>query len=274
MIQRIVTSLILALPVAFSLFMGGWILLILLTILAFAMAREWMTLFDNPYPRASAIGLGATVMVFFLTAQIMGTASIAAILLVGISLLYAVGQFIWQRRLVLASGVLYIGIPCLAAFWMRHSEPHGIWLIYYIVFMVVSIDVFALIFGKILGGPRFMPSISPQKTWAGLLGGWVGSSLTSIIFYMIMRSVDIIYPLASYLIWPLILTIVAQAGDLYESAVKRKYGVKDTGSILPGHGGILDRVDGMVFVLIFLALVAIIRGAYTARSPAQAIWGW
>ncbi|MEC7512873.1 MAG: CDP-archaeol synthase, partial [Pseudomonadota bacterium] len=125
--------------------------------------------------------------------------------------------------------------------------------------------------GKLFGGPRMAPRISPNKTWAGLMGAVFGASIVALITYYSANSlVALTLTLPVILLLGGVLAVVSQVGDLFESALKRKYDLKDTGSILPGHGGVLDRVDGLIGALFFLPLIVLLRG----RPPLQSILVW
>jgi len=105
-------------------------------------------------------------------------------------------------------------------------------------------DIFALFFGKMLGGKKLAPKISPNKTWAGFYGGLISSAIAGYFFYnyFISNYIDI-----NSLYVSIIISLLAQIGDLFESKIKRSFAIKDSGSLIPGHGGFLDRLDGFVF---------------------------
>ncbi|WP_188659401.1 phosphatidate cytidylyltransferase [Sphingomonas metalli] len=154
-------------------------------------------------------------------------------------------------RRQLAGGLLYCGLPVFALVLMRR-QPDGLLLTLWALSLVWATDIGAFFTGRTLGGPKLAPRISPAKTWSGLLGG-IGLAL--IVALALYRWEGL--PLRLVVATPL-LAILAQAGDLYESAVKRRAGVKDSGNILPGHGGVLDRLDGVVPVAPMAAIVALL----------------
>lgn len=150
-------------------------------------------------------------------------------------------------------GVLYILLPTVSLIWIRQSDK-GANIVLWIFAIVWMTDICAFFTGKQIGGPKLAPSISPNKTWSGLLGGIIGASLTGFIFAKYNSSSQV-----------LVLTIIsgslaiyAQIGDLVESWVKRKFKVKDSGKLIPGHGGVLDRVDGIVTVAPKVVLIMLI----------------
>jgi phosphatidate cytidylyltransferase len=155
---------------------------------------------------------------------------------------------------VLGLGV--IGLSALALLWLRGFPPHGFLSAFWVVLVVALTDMGAYFAGRMIGGPRLWPSVSPKKTWAGLAGGialaFAGGGLfswatTGTYFYEVCT----VSALAA---------LLAQAGDLAESALKRRFGVKDAGSLIPGHGGALDRFDGLMAATLVAASVTWWRG--------------
>ena len=133
--------------------------------------------------------------------------------------------------------------------------------------MVWAIDICAYFAGRFIGGPKLAPRISPKKTWAGLIGGMVGAVALSLGFSIWLGS-------GSAVILALValgLTVLEQAGDFAESAMKRRAGVKDSGTLIPGHGGILDRVDGLIAVVLGAALISLV---HDAANPAAGVLIW
>ncbi len=161
-------------------------------------------------------------------------------------------------RLTLAIvGVIYIGTACAALIMLR-----GVGLVAATLPIVATIatDVGAYFTGRAVGGPKIAPSISPSKTWSGLLGGMMASS-AAVAFVMSWSSEAATRPgrsVAHALLLGAALAIVAQAGDFAESFMKRRAGVKDSGTLIPGHGGVLDRVDGLLAVMIVFAAICLV----------------
>jgi phosphatidate cytidylyltransferase len=141
----------------------------------------------------------------------------------------------------------------VSLFWLRHEPEMGRATMLWLMGCVVAVDSGAYFAGRTIGGPKLVPLISPQKTWAGLLGGAVAAGLVGLIAAIILPA-----NIVSLVIWSALVAPVAQIGDILESAVKRYFGVKDSGSIIPGHGGILDRIDGLMFAAIVLAVVRLL----------------
>ena len=152
-------------------------------------------------------------------------------------------------------GIIYIVIPSISLLYIRDMED-GLELSILLFVTVWAVDIFAYFAGKYIGGPKIIPSISPNKTWAGLAGGMLGAVITNIIFCLITGGITII----SSIIIGVLSAVIAQSGDFFESWVKRHFGVKDSGSTIPGHGGLLDRVDGLIALAPFMLIILYIMG--------------
>lgn len=159
------------------------------------------------------------------------------------------------RSLWRAAGAIYCGFAAAMLIEMR-QPVYGISLVLLVVGAVVATDVGAYFAGRAIGGPKIAPSISPSKTWAGLVGGTFASALALVSGSQLMGdgSVSPYYFLAYALIGALI-AIVAQAGDFFQSWMKRRAGVKDSGNLIPGHGGLFDRLDGLLAVCFVLGVI-------------------
>ena len=152
-------------------------------------------------------------------------------------------------------GVLYVLVPCLILVWLRNNGPHGLYFIVWFFVVIWSTDIGAYLFGKSIGGAKLAPKISPNKTWAGFFGGISSAVIVSFLLYYFL------YPMAGLFLFFLgcvIISIVGQIGDLFESWCKRRLGIKDSGKLIPGHGGILDRVDSLLLSTPIAGVVAII----------------
>ncbi len=161
----------------------------------------------------------------------------------------------WRRPGWLVIGYIYIGLAVLAAFWLRHDAKTGLMTFLWLLAAVWATDIFAFFTGRTLGGPKLAPGISPGKTWSGLAGGVVAAAVVSVVFTAWMAASGL-----SLAFWGALIAVVAQIGDLVESAMKRRFGHKDSGRLIPGHGGILDRVDGLLAALLFVAAIRLLGG--------------
>ena len=171
---------------------------------------------------------------------------------------------IGSRARLSATGVLYVGLPAVAMLWFRHDPLHGFAAVVYLFLVVWSADTMAYVVGRVIGGPKLWPSISPNKTWAGFIGGIAASAGMSALFALFVPDASS-WKLA---VMGLMLGVIAQGGDLAESSLKRGFGVKDASRLIPGHGGVMDRMDSFVAVAIVAAIIAI---AVNAKAPASAL---
>lgn len=169
-------------------------------------------------------------------------------------LVFAMTADTGARAAWLAFGVAYIGLA-LSGLWNVRARPgDGLFYATWLFLVVWATDIGAYVFGRMIGGPKIAPAISPSKTWAGLLGGIVFVMLVMVGMSLLGRWNHASLsgpPLAiGFAIWGIPLAILAQAGDFFESWMKRRAGVKDSGALIPGHGGLFDRVDGLMPVAI------------------------
>lgn len=157
-----------------------------------------------------------------------------------------------RMRIWMIAGVLYIGFPCLALVWLREQ---GRETLFWLLFLVWATDIGAYAAGRAIGGPKLLPRVSPKKTWAGLFGGMLSAALVGAVTGLgVGDSPVVLAGLSGGL------AIVAQAGDLAESWVKRRFGVKDSSAIIPGHGGVLDRLDGLLTTAPVVAVICLTFG--------------
>ena len=252
---RFISSVIMAPPILFLIYIGGVYFELLVALISGLMAWEVARLITKREKPITAILAAATnfILILFLTIKIEELhLSIFGIFLFTLIVLASVmsGLLSTSGRLLL--GNLIILIPCCSAIWLRVNE--GAMVVIWLVAIIVASDVGAYIAGKGIGGYKLAPKISPNKTWAGLVGGLN----SSIVVGNIIGAFWLDYSFNFLVAASFLLALVAQIGDLLESAFKRSSQVKDSGSIIPGHGGVLDRLDGhlagMMLAAIFLFL--------------------
>jgi phosphatidate cytidylyltransferase len=195
------------------------------------------------------VTVGATIL--SVTAICFQLATIAfALLVIGAAAAFVLAQRRGDNPAWHAAGVLYIGLPALALVALRVLSPNGILLVVALFMIVWATDTGALVFGKLIGGKKMAPGISPGKTWAGTIGGTV-TALAVFAPYAAMLASN----LAIALGFALVLSVVSHLGDLLESVIKRRFGFKDSGGLIPGHGGMLDRVDSLFAASIVFAML-------------------
>lgn len=162
-----------------------------------------------------------------------------------------------SRQVTLVAGVLYVGVPALALIWLRDDAATGRIHVIFMLLLIWASDIGAYLVGRVVGGPRLAPRISPGKTWSGAVGGLVCAVIVGAF------AADMLHAPSS-VAWVAVLSaglgVVSQAGDLFESLVKRQFGVKDSGHLIPGHGGLLDRLDAVLAVAPVVAALALAAG--------------
>jgi phosphatidate cytidylyltransferase len=152
-------------------------------------------------------------------------------------------------------GMVYIALPMVSLLVLRSTE-YGLQAFLWLVVVVWTTDIAAYAAGRTIGGPKLIPSISPKKTWAGLIGAVLAAGIAGAIFGIYLGTGHVL----SFTIMSASLAVVAQAGDFFESWVKRYFGVKDSGATIPGHGGLLDRVDGIMAVAPVMLVIVLLAG--------------
>jgi len=239
---RIASALVLGTVALAVTFLGGFAFRLFAAGAAALVFHEW-TAMHRPPARAHAIfsRLALAVVLAPMLAGIEPPLSLAvagvAILAVLLSGLLTAGGP-WN-----AAGLAYASLPALALAHLRGSDLPGLLAILFLFAVVWVTDIFAYFVGRALGGPKLAPSISPGKTWSGAVGGLLGGAAAGTALAL---AAGVRLPLTAVLVLALLLSAVSQAGDLFESAVKRRQGVKDSGTLIPGHGGVMDRIDGLV----------------------------
>jgi phosphatidate cytidylyltransferase len=166
-----------------------------------------------------------------------------------------------------AAGVYYSGFPAIALIAIRQDPEYGFHAILYLFLVVWSADTGAFFVGRMIGGPKLAPKISPNKTWSGFIGGALASCIAGAVFAAWLGHTSIL----SVAVLSAAFAVIAQGGDLGESFIKRCFGVKDSSGLIPGHGGVLDRLDGLVFAAIGAGLIA---AAADPLRPGRALLVW
>lgn len=181
---------------------------------------------------------------------------------IGLIVLISVAAMRRQRWTWSAAGAVYVAVPSISLLWLRNVAEDGVVLVAWLFIVVWMTDMGAYVAGKSLGGPKLAPKISPNKTWSGLIGGALAAAIAGSLLVWVVNGV---YPSVLVAIGGFLFAALSQISDLVESAVKRHFHVKDSGSIIPGHGGVLDRVDGLILTAPALALiVSITSGSFSA----------
>jgi phosphatidate cytidylyltransferase len=274
LVLRVASAAVL-LPVALGfIYWGGWPFLLLCAAAAAGILMEWTQLVSGAGDtRVLLPGLAALLLAFILVG--FGEPGAAAGCIIIGAVLAAGAMAAWPRRIPArnpigwgAGGILYAGIAFLGPAALRLDAKMGLTAVLYLAATVWSTDIFAYCVGRAVGGPLLWPQVSPNKTWAGVVGGLVGgvAAGTLVAYASGIGRLGVVAAIA------LLLSILAQAGDLFESAVKRRFGAKDSSTLIPGHGGLMDRLDGFLVA----AFVALVIGMLHqgAAAAAQGLLAW
>ncbi len=176
--------------------------------------------------------------------------------------------FAKDRKLWCAGGAIYAGLVLAAPMLLRRDPQFGLIALLYLFAIVWTTDIFAYCAGRLIGGPRLAPAISPKKTWSGAIAGTIGG----VIAGGVVAAAGSLGNLFAATGIALLLSVVAQAGDLVESAVKRRFGVKDSSRMIPGHGGLMDRLDGFLAAAGVAALLGAARGGLDGAANGLFAW--
>ncbi len=253
---RATSALVLIPAVLLDIWLGGVWFELFMAFLGLLMAHEWTNIVHQRSSTQFALHAAAVLCAALLPGDIGALWTIAIIFGITATGLVANAYRDRDKTMFAFLGIPYVALPVLALVLLRSNNVLGVHAIMWVMVVVWATDSFAYFAGRIIGGPKLAPVLSPKKTWAGLLGGMAGAAVVSVLYAA--------FWLPNWLGLALVaaaLAVVAQLGDIFESALKRRYGVKDSGYLIPGHGGILDRVDGLVAVGVVAAIIGFARNS-------------
>jgi phosphatidate cytidylyltransferase len=265
---RALSAAVLIPAVLVDVWVGGIWFHLFVALIGVLMAQEWVTIVHRGDPAQFALHAAAAMCGALLPLDAGlpgGVIAIAAFALLSAMLAAREqrGGPVWRFL-----GVPYVSLPMIALVVLRDDPDHGVAAIVWVLAMVWAADTLAYFAGRTIGGPKLAPRLSPKKTWAGLGGAVAGGALASLLVGLWLGLPALVVPV----LVAAVLAIVEQGGDLFKSAMKRHYGVKDSGRLIPGHGGVIDRVDGLVAVATAAALIGIIRAGVGHAGLGALVW--
>lgn len=267
LIARVMSAVVLA-PLAIALaWFGGSVAILGAAAIATVVLWEWNGL--TRQGRTDVDILAALAVIALVTVSFFVTGHAPALLVFALALIAALATFgrddarTWAVRG--AAYALALLVPLVV---LRESASHGFAAIIFLFAVVWSTDVCAFFAGRALGGPKLWPAISPKKTWAGFIGGTIGGAAMAALATHVLGIPD---RLETVLV-AVLLSIVAHGGDLFESWVKRHFHAKDSGHIIPGHGGAMDRVDGFIVAASVAMMIGIVKGGVGNAAGGLLLW--
>jgi phosphatidate cytidylyltransferase len=264
LLTRIIAALILA-PAAIAIaWAGGWLWAGLVTMAAIGLYVEWLMIIGAGR-NAGAIATGTAVL--SLAGFCLASGRIEAALVTVMLGVVSVALICPGKRAWVAAGLCYAAAAEIAAVLVRLDQVWGFVALVLVLLVVWVTDIGGYFAGRGIGGPKLWPRVSPKKTWAGAIGGFVASLVIALGFAAFKLGET-----GPLLLLAAALSIASQLGDLFESAVKRRFGVKDSSQIIPGHGGLLDRLDGLVAAIVLAAFIGILRGGVDGVGRGLMVW--
>ncbi|MHB8286638.1 MAG: phosphatidate cytidylyltransferase [Caulobacteraceae bacterium] len=250
---RVLSAAVMAPAAILAVWAGGYPLLGVLLVVICLLVREWALMSTPQAPIRAGVTMAVAIFISAFVAEAHHI--IIALLLLCVSAAVVAGaaalRRVGARPADEALGVIYLGGPCVAMIWLRTGDLGLAWTLALLA-TAWSADIAAYVAGNSIGGPKLWPRISPNKTWSGFIAGLIAAVFAAELVAFFTSA------------WPgpplrwawaigLIVGLATMAGDICESMLKRRFGVKDSGDLIPGHGGLLDRVDGLMFAILAMA---------------------
>jgi len=270
---RVVSAAVLVPLALVGTYLGGLIFLALCAVAAGGILWEWTSVVAKRaeprilLPGWTALLVGAMLVALNLPNGAWGVLALGALSVGLVVRVWPRGEGI-PAPIWAAGGVAYAGAGFLGPALLRQDPQWGFTALLFLFATVWITDIFAFSCGHVFGGPRLWPSISPNKTWSGAIGGLAGGVAAGVA----VAYASSISKLGMIGVMAFVLSVLAQAGDLFESAVKRRFGVKDASHLIPGHGGLMDRLDGFLFAAFAALLIGILHQGTTAPARGLLVW--
>jgi phosphatidate cytidylyltransferase len=245
---------------------GGWPFALFWGLAAMGVLWEWTSLVARADQR-SVLATGAASLALAVVLAVTGYL-LAAVIVLAMGALGAAALALAERRMWVAGGIPYAGALAVAPIVLRSDNENGFLAVIFLFAIVWTTDIAAYFVGRTVGGPKLMPQVSPKKTWAGALAGVVAAVVVALAIVKVAAQTD----LFSIAMLAVALSVFAQGGDLFESFLKRRFGAKDSSHLIPGHGGLMDRLDGFVTASVVAALIGLARGGFEVPGRGLLLW--
>ena len=263
---RVLSALVLAPVALLTAWVGDWPFALFWIVAALAVLWEWSAL----------VAVTSYRLMFFSAAGAVAAAGllawlgrpVSALLMVGLGALAAAIFAPAERRIWVTLGVGYAGAMLLAPMFLRADSTYGFAVIVLLFAIVWTTDVLGYFAGRAFGGPKLLPAVSPNKTWSGAIAGTGGAMVVALLVVSLFGSFNV----PAVLGIAFMLSVVGQFGDLLESWVKRQFGAKDASQFIPGHGGVMDRLDGFWAAAVAGCLIGLLRGGFDGPARGLLLW--
>ena len=263
---RVLSALVLAPVALLTTWVGDWPFALFWIVAALAVLWEWSAL----------VAVTSYRLMFFSAAGAVAAAGllawlgrpVSALLMVGLGALAAAIFAPAERRIWVTLGVGYAGAMLLAPMFLRADSTYGFAVIVLLFAIVWTTDVLGYFAGRAFGGPKLLPAVSPNKTWSGAIAGTGGAMVVALLVVSLFGSFNV----PAVLGIAFMLSVVGQFGDLLESWVKRQFGAKDASQFIPGHGGVMDRLDGFWAAAVAGCLIGLLRGGFDGPARGLLLW--
>jgi phosphatidate cytidylyltransferase len=263
---RVCSALVLV-PLAIgTAYVGGWPFAVFWGAAAIGVLWEWSSMVARNERLSVLLAGGASLA---LAVILVATGHVLpALIVMAMGALGAAALTFADRRMWVAGAIPYAGALAIGPIILRSDDEQGFLAMLFLFVIVWTTDIAAYFVGRALGGPKLVPGISPNKTWAGAIGGLLGSIFAAIVVAK-TAALTSVFALAMLAI---VLSVLAQVGDLFESILKRRFNAKDSSHLIPGHGGLMDRLDGFVTASVLAVMIGLARGGFGAPGRGLLVW--
>ena len=263
---RVCSALVLVPLALATAYLGDWPFAVFWGVAAMVVLWEWTSLVAGT-DRRFVLMTGAASLALALALVVSGL-PLAAVIVLAISTLAAASLAPAERRLWIAGGIPYAGALGLAPIVLRSDREDGFLAVIFLFAVVWTTDIAAYFIGRAAGGPKLVPQVSPKKTWSGAIGG----ALAAVVVALALAKTAALVGLFAIAMLAIVLSVFAQAGDMFESFLKRRFGAKDSSHLIPGHGGLMDRLDGFVTASVVATAIGLARGGFEAPGRGLLVW--